>query len=291
MKINRRPLGMLLLFCGVLLMGLSLSGPVRPASGPVDSGISLPIIMYHHILKDPARQGEYVVSPQILEEDFAYLKRLGYESIVIQDLIDYIQYGEPLPEKPIMITFDDGYLSNLVYAYPLLEKYDLKAVISVVGSFCQRYTDDPDDNPAYAQLSWDQVGQLAATGRVEIQNHSYNLHQSQQGASLQEAAGESLDQYRSRLQQDLSLNQQLIEQATGKRPTCITYPFGLTTDAARQLVREMGFASSLSCYERVNRITRDPECLFDLGRFNRAAGLSRTAFFERATQGSIHGRM
>ena len=81
---------MLLLFCGVLLMGLSLSGPVRPASGPVDSGVSLPIIMYHHILKDPARQGEYVVSPQILEEDFAYLKRLGYESIVIQDLIDYI---------------------------------------------------------------------------------------------------------------------------------------------------------------------------------------------------------
>lgn len=280
MKKNRRPLGMLLLFCGVLLLGLSLSGPARPASGTADAGVSLPIIMYHHVLKDPSRLGEYVVSPQILEDDFAYLKRLGYESVVVQDLIDYVQYGEPLPERPIMITFDDGYLSNLVYAYPLLEKYDLKAVISVVGAFCQRYTDEPDGNPAYAQLSWDQVGQLAATGRFEIQNHSYNLHQSRQGASLQEAAGESLDQYRSRLQQDLSLNQQLIEQATGSRPTCMTYPFGLTTDAARQLVQEMGFSASLGCYERVNLITRDPECLFDLGRFNRAAGLDRAAYFE-----------
>ncbi len=280
MRKKWRPLGMLLLFCGVLLVGLSLSEPVQPASTTADPGVSLPIIMYHHVLKDPSRQGEYVVSPQMLEEDFAYLKELGYESVVVQDLIAYVQDGAPLPEKPIMITFDDGYLSNLVYAYPLLEKYDLKAVISVVGTFCQRYTDKPDNNPAYAQLSWDQVGQLSATGRVEIQNHSYNLHQSQQGASLQEAAGESLDQYRSRLQQDLSLNQRLIEQATGKRPTCMTYPFGLTTDAARQLVQEMGFSASLSCYERVNRITRDPACLFDLGRFNRAAGLNRAAFFE-----------
>ncbi len=276
----RRMLGMLLLFCGVLLVGLSLSQPVRPVAASVDPGVSLPIIMYHHILKDPSRQGEYVVSPQMLEEDFAYLKQLGYESIVVQDLIDYVQDGKPLPEKPIMITFDDGYLSNLVYAYPLLEKYDLKAVISVVGAFCQHYTDEPDDNPAYAQLSWEQVGQLAATGRVEIQNHSYNLHHSQQGASLREAAGESSAQYRSRLQQDLALNQQLIEQATGQCPTCMTYPFGLTTEAARQLVREMGFSASLGCYERVNRITRDPECLFDLGRFNRSASLNRASFFQ-----------
>ena len=60
----------------------------------------------------------------------------------------------------------------------------------------------------------------------------------------------------------------------------MTYPFGLTTDAARQLVQEMGFSASLGCYERVNLITRNPECLFDLGRFNRAAGLDRAAYFE-----------
>ena len=94
-------------------------------------GVALPVIMYHSVLKDGARIGKYVVSPDSFEHDLAFLKDNGYETVSISDLTDFVYEGKKLPEKPVMITFDDGYYNNLVYAAPLLEKYNMKAVISV----------------------------------------------------------------------------------------------------------------------------------------------------------------
>ena len=82
----------------------------------------LPIIMYHHILKEKSKQGKFVVSPDEFEADLKYLKKNGYTAITADTLIRYHEDGEPLPDKPVMITFDDGYLSYLEYAVPLLEK-------------------------------------------------------------------------------------------------------------------------------------------------------------------------
>ena len=100
--------------------------------------IILPIIMYHSLLKDEKYQGKYVLSPDLFESDLKYLEQNGYTTIVIQDLIDYFDKGTPLPEKPIMLTFDDGYYNNYLYAYPLLKKYNSKAVISINGFYTEK---------------------------------------------------------------------------------------------------------------------------------------------------------
>ena len=92
--------------------------------------VELPILMYHHIHKSASQWGDHVVSPQTLEGDFQYLTAQGYTAVTVADLTAYTQNGTPLPEKPIMITFDDGQLSVLEYALPLLEQYDLKAALA-----------------------------------------------------------------------------------------------------------------------------------------------------------------
>ena len=113
--------------------------PAQQADLPVQS-VELPILMYHHIHKSSSQWGDHVVSPQTLEGDFQYLTAQGYTAVTVADLTAYTQNGTPLPKKPIMITFDDGQLSVLKYALPLLERYDLKAVVAVVGTFADEYT-------------------------------------------------------------------------------------------------------------------------------------------------------
>lgn len=104
-------------------------GHVKATNAQVQpEGIQLPIIMYHSMLRNGS--GEYTISPETFEEDLRYLKDNGYTTIYMQDLLDYINKQVPLPEKPIMLTFDDGYYNNYLYAYPLAKKYESKIVIS-----------------------------------------------------------------------------------------------------------------------------------------------------------------
>lgn len=90
------------------------------ASG-AEEGVELPVVMYHSILNDPALAGDYVLSPQQLECDLRYIKECGYTPVLMEDLISYVNIPEAkLPPKPILITFDDGYYNNYLYAYPLM---------------------------------------------------------------------------------------------------------------------------------------------------------------------------
>ena len=130
--------GGVVLGLALLLSVLGFHGGLLPANAVPEEGCELPIIMYHGLLKEEARQGKYVLSPAQFESDLKYLKENGYHTVVVQDLIDYVEKGVPLPEKPVMLTFDDGYYNNYYYAFPLLEEYDAKIVISPI---C-RYTDE-----------------------------------------------------------------------------------------------------------------------------------------------------
>ena len=93
------------------------------------SVVSVPILSFHHLSE---AQDAYL-TPEAFEEYLRVLSDNGYTAVLYQDLMDFADQKKPLPEKPIMITFDDGYTSNYEYAYPLLEKWNMKAEIAVVG--------------------------------------------------------------------------------------------------------------------------------------------------------------
>lgn len=271
-----------LFFClAALALGLLLRFSLPHEVAAAKSETELPVLMYHSVLKDPLRSGKYIVTPQTVEKDFAYLKQHGYESILPSELAERVTKGEPLPEKPVMITFDDGYLNNLTYVLPLLEEYDFKAVISIVGSYSKCFSDNPDHNPAYAHLCWNDIAELSESGRVEIGNHTYDMHKKEKRKGAKRMLGESEAQYYEALISDVGITQSLLEEYCGIVPTTFAYPYGYVCEESVPILKEMGFTVLLTCTEKVNMIGADPEALFSLGRFNRESSVTTERFMKK----------
>lgn len=268
----------------VMLIGTVLikGAPAKPAAA---EGVALPVIMYHGLLEDKSRQNKYVISVDEFKSDLRYLKDNGYSTVVVQDLIDYVKKGSPLPDKPIMLTFDDGFYNNYVYAYPLIKEFDYKMVLCPVGSYTDTFTENGDKHVAYSYLNWTDIKEMSDSGRVEIQSHTYDLHaidQSHKGSK--KVSGETADQYRERLVEDLSKMQQETTQNIGRTPTAFAYPYGAISKEALPILKELGFACTMTCESRTNTITRDPECLFELGRYLRPHGVSSSRYFEKTVK-------
>ena len=254
---------------------LPIQGEVQSSEDAVLSaakrdGVKVPIIMYHSILRSTNTHGNYIISEAAFEKDLKFLKENGYKTIVIKDLLDYVNGKGDLPEKPIILTFDDGYSNNFLYAFPLLKKYENKAVLSVIGYYTDLYSKTPDENPSYSHVTWDNIKTMMDSGLVEMQNHSYNLHTLDKGRNgSKKKKGESNSEYRTVLTEDLGKLQDLFKTNTGYTPTTFTYPFGSVSNASFDIIKEMGFKASLSCESGMNTITRDAECLYMMKRYLR----------------------
>ncbi len=255
------------LLAGFLIF--ALSRPVVTADGKED-GIPVPIVMYHFILADTSRSGDYIITPAQFEADLKYLQEKGYHTVVMSDLINYVHYGTPLPEKPVVLSFDDGYYNNYLYAYPLLQQYNMKAVISIIGSQADRYTELGENHPAYSHCTWDQLREMADSGLVEIQNHTYDLHTTNNGRKgCAKKPGETEEAYRKILTDDVMKLQKKIEENLGFLPNTFTYPFGSFTKETKEIIRALGFQATLSCENGISKITSSPNSLFMLKRFLR----------------------
>jgi len=237
--------------------------------------VELPIIMYHLITERPKYLGKYGITPEELESDLAYLKENDYETVVVQDLINFVNQGEKLPKKPIMLTFDDGNASDFLYLLPLLEKYEMKAVLAVLGGAADKYTAEAESNPnaRYPNLTWPQIKELHESGLAEIQSHSYGLHNVPIGSGKKR--GESNEAYKLRFFDDLKKFQDACAAQLDYSPTAFIYPLGVIGDGSREVLEELGMSASISCQEGMNIIRQgDKDCLFSLLRTNRPSGRS-----------------
>ena len=241
--------------------------------------VKLPIIMYHSVLKDQAQAGKYVISPSTLEADLNYLKSHGYETVTVADLVRYVDELGELPEKPVMITFDDGHYNNYLYAYPLLKKHGMRAVISVIGKETEQYTESGQENAYWSYLTLDRLREISMDGVFEIQNHSYDLHENDARKGALRMRGESLESYRTLLIEDTERAQKLLIEGGIPTPICYTYPYGACSRESEEVIKSLGFLCTLGCEERTNSLRRgEPDCLYRLGRYNRPAGVSAERF-------------
>lgn len=246
------------------------------------AGIKLPIVMYHSILKDPAKSGKYIISPTVLENDLQYIKNQGYTTITMTELINFVYNDGVLPEKPIIITFDDGHYNNLTYAVPLLEKYDMKAVISIVGKYTDTFTESNEANTNYSYLRWCDINALLKSNIIEFQNHTYNLHSNSNGRTgCMKKSNESLENYKTLLSEDINKLQTEFKEHTDYVPNTFTYPFGGVSKGSTDILKSLGFKASLSCSSGINYISKNPDCLYLLKRNNRPSYISSEQFFRK----------
>lgn len=251
------------------------------AAGEPRESVDLPVLMYHQMSQKQSKEGKYVVSVKTFEADLDYLQREGYESITVRQLFDWYDGKGTLPEKPVLITFDDGYESTLAYAGPLLKQHGFTAVVAVIGSVADQYTALPDHDLAYSHLSWEAAAEMAREGVFEIQCHTFDMHSLESRRGCAPKKWEEEWAYRAALSKDLQTFLQRCGQYGVDCVMSIAYPFGSYTAATVEIVKELGFRASFTCEERVNCLTGDTEELYHLYRFNRPGGISTEDFFSK----------
>ena len=278
----------ILLVCAVLILAgfavkLTADGlKYEPASAEVSEEIFVPVVMYHSLLKDPDRAGDYVVSPDVFEADMTYLIENGYTTVFVRDLIDYVENGADLPDKPVVVTFDDGYYNVMEYAYPFMQENSIKGVMNIVGAYTEQSTAENDHNPAYSYLTWEEISQLEQSGVFEIGSHTYNMHSIGVRSGCKKKYGENTVTYRNALTEDIGGLQELLSEKSGVTPVTFAYPYGFISEESVPTLREIGFKALLTCYEKPNYISRDnPECLLEINRYNRPADVSTEEFMEK----------
>ena len=200
--------------------------PPSSAPGkPVAYDLRLPVLMYHHVVPNGEPCNEMTVTVGRLERDLQWLAEHGYRTVLPREMAA----GQPLPEKPVLITFDDGYRSNYDLAYPLLQKYRAKAAIAIMVYMQDYWTG--------SFLSWDMCREMNASGLVEIGSHGYITHNldtrmgnfvAGQANGVQRKEGEPDLDFQLRVLEDLRCSYERISLELGVPPTYFAYPFGKT---------------------------------------------------------------
>ncbi len=282
-RVSKKNISLGLAIWAVVILSLLLYRVVAviqtDAKAHTEETVELPIIMYHGLSKNPAKQGRYVISPDVLESDLKFLAEHGYTTVVMADVIAHVEGEKPLPQRPVMLTFDDGNYNNYVYAYPLMRKYNSKMVLSPIGAAVDRYTQIGNTEVEYATCHWSHLLEMQQSGYVEIQNHSYNLHAVSERKGVKKKATETVGQYRQVLETDILHMQELLRDNLGKEATTFVYPFGSFCKESENILREMGFRATLNCESRVNKITHNADCLYGMGRYLRTGSPDSASFF------------
>lgn len=234
---------------------------------------SMPVLMYHHIDEDA--DSNSVVTPENFESQIKTLHDNGYTAVTLNDMYAYVYEGVELPEKPVLITFDDGYSSNYEIAFPILKKYGMKATIFAVGSSVGKDTYKDTDISIKPHFTYEQAKEMMDSGVISVQTHTYDMHQSQdyeEGEARTGAAmlkGESEQEFMEAMENDLTQAINEMKAQTGYEITALAYPNGVYSDLSQHVCRSAGIKATFTIEPRTNVLVKGlPQCLFGMGRYN-----------------------
>lgn len=266
-----------LLVTALVLSNLTSLAPVEEPEilRPVTYQKDIPIVMYHSV-RDDVQPTEYTISCADFESDLEYLEDNGYTTILVNDLTEYISGNLELPEKPIMLTFDDGYVDNYTNVFRLLRKYNEKAVICPITKY---YLPEQENSENHITVA--QTAQMIESGLVEIANHSYDLHNSLHRYGVVRNKDEDFNTYKFMLLNDLNLTKYFYMNNDLAVPTIFSYPYGAWSNETEKIMKDYGFVATFftapASYNLVKK--GDETSLYGLTRMNRPNGVTSAEFF------------
>lgn len=208
------------------------------------------ILMFHNVAPDGEECDNWTVSVTELRSYLQWLQDHGYTTVLPRQ----IAAGEPLPSRAVLLTFDDGYASNYTLAYPLLQEFGAKAVISPVV----RGLDEGSD----VFLTWAQCREMVASGLVEIGSHTYDCHDYDR--CLKRLEGEDRQAYEARIFPDVDKSIQRIQAELDQSVTFFAYPNGRYDSWSNEQLSHR-FTMSVSTDYGTARLSRG---LYRLPRYN-----------------------
>ena len=267
-----------------LLLTLEIVDTCRMAYG--GDGRALPVLMYHHF--DETSKDGTVVTPGRFREQMTALREAGYQAVTVPQVIGYVREGTPLPEKPVLITMDDGYGSNLTVAAPILEETGMRATIFTIGiNEGEEYYAHSGEPMWQHRFAFEEAAPWVEKGIIDVQSHTFDMHQLESyGYSgrdgVRRMRGESPEDYRQALLDDAAAFRERRGDRVATELLALAYPFGYYDMEADKIMREAGYQLTVTIDERMNRLrTGDEACLRMLGRFNVTDHTSGEALVDR----------
>ena len=248
-----------------LVVGMLCNAATFAANPKIDA-TTLTVIGYHEITDEKdALIPSYAVTTQQFSEHIQWLKKNGYHFINVDQLIKAHQGKYRLPQKPVLLTVDDGYQSFYQNAYPIIRKNKIPVLLAVVGSWLEPsnlekvdFGGEPIDRNKI--LSWSELKEMQSSGLVEIASHSYHLHEgvnaNPQG-NLEPAAisriydpknqsYESDSAYQQRIYQDLKKNNDLLQAHGLRSPRVMVWPYGRYNMQLVQTAKQLGMPITIT---------------------------------------------
>jgi poly-beta-1,6-N-acetyl-D-glucosamine N-deacetylase len=269
--------------CALLMLMLTLPA----ASNAQSAAVHYSVLCYHDVVDESRRTATPIPMPKLNEmadvnlkrqyfpqtlelstlvKHFNWLKANGYTPVNFQQILDAQAGKTPLPDKAVLLTFDDGYKSFYDLVYPLLKQYSYPATQALVTSWI-----DAPVNQAIAYgdvmlprstfLTWPQIKEMQSSGLVEIASHTHNHHRSvisnptgsQQAALLSPQfannAYETQAAYQTRVLSDLKTSAASIAKNTGNAPRIMVWPYGQFNDVDVALSKQAGFTHHFTLEE------------------------------------------
>lgn len=219
--------------------------------------IRLPVLMYHNINDAyDSRNTNVEMSASDFKNQMSALKENGYTTIFFDDYIEYVNGKAELPEKPILVTFDDGYLNNYTVAYPILKEMGMKATIFVVTGRM-----GVDGVVTYPHFTWEQAKVMYDSGVIDIQSHTH-FH------------SELVNLTKNDLVLELRKSKFLIEKNLGKKVNVLAFPYGFSNEMVRNEARIAGYDACVEINDKVPKVNSELSNPFKLCRITAYGGVS-----------------
>lgn len=217
----------------------------------------VPILMYHNLNEnyDP-ENANIEMTPSEFEEQMKALLEAGYQPITLYNYVEWENGKADLPEKPIIITFDDGYLNNYTHAFPIVKKYNIPITIFVITQYMGMR-----NGVTYPHFTWEQAKEMQDSGLVEIESHTC-AHSNFLLADKETALRE------------IRLSRYLIYKHIGKIAQFLAYPYGNYTEDVQKMAKEAGYIGCVKVKAVSPGVNRKGEDVYALKRITAYGGMS-----------------
>jgi peptidoglycan/xylan/chitin deacetylase (PgdA/CDA1 family) len=184
-----------------------------------------PILMYHSVAPGADFSNRLNVSPESLEKQMHFLRRLGYNIVTVEELAGVLRRGEKIPPRTVAITFDDGYKNNYTYAFPVLKKYRIPVTLFIIVNEVGRPQND--------RLDWSEIEEMQKSGLVIIGSHALGPDPLIK-LTDEQVVSEIFD------------SKKALSDRLGVEVGVFSYPEGMYTPRIKQLVKEAGYTTAVA---------------------------------------------